>query len=81
MAVFVEDPPVNVKYKIDWKPFSGASCGGMKWVGHVKEDGTPHGAGRCGYTRKNFVYEGIMVNGMMEGFGRFIYQDGSYYLG
>ena len=73
MNEFKKEPAVNFKKGVDWKPFSGASCGGMKWAGNVKADGVPHGAGRCGYTRRNFVYEGIMVNGVMQGFGRFIY--------
>ena len=80
-AVFLNDPPMKVGYKSDWKPFSGAKSTGMRWDGHVKENGVPHGAGRCGYTRKNFVYEGIMVDGVMQGFGRFVFFDGSYYIG
>ena len=31
--------------------------------------------------RKNYIYEGMFINGLMSGFGRFIYQDQSYYVG
>lgn len=31
--------------------------------------------------RKNYIYEGMFINGQMSGFGRFIYQNQSYYIG
>ena len=31
--------------------------------------------------RKNYVYEGLFINGEMSGYGRFVFQNQSYYLG
>lgn len=86
----MRDPPTKVieadskiwlSGSIDWKPFSGAASHGQRFHGHTKEDGTPHGIGRCGYMRRNYVYEGLFINGEMSGFGRFVYNNKSYYLG
>ena len=73
MPEFVNEPPVRVDKKVK-KTYK------RNWWGHVKEDGTPHGIGRYSFM-VCFIYEGILVNGEMSGFGRLEWPDGSFYLG